>query len=107
METKKVFEETEKLDNKLIELNKEMREVNAGFARMMEVCPHELVFKFNDEHPRKIKVDGKYFCPACGKSVYIIDEDNIKETLFKDSKVIPLTNASIIGTKENYQVIGF
>ncbi len=104
METKKVFEETEKLDNKLKELNKERKEINLGFAKMIEVCPHEIVFKFNDNSSRKMLID-KYFCPACGKALQITRENIIENTPFKESKVIPLNNLSLLGTNEDYQTI--
>ena len=77
METKKIFEETEKLENKLKKLNEEIKVVNFGFLKMMEACPHEIVFKLTDNHPRKMMIDGKYFCPACGKALRIINKEQI------------------------------
>ncbi len=104
METKKVFEETEKLDNRLKELNKERKEINLGFAKMIEACSHEIVFKFNDNSPRMMLID-KYFCPACGKALQISGENNIENSPFKESRVIPLNNLSLLGTNEDYQTI--
>ena len=104
MKTKKVFEETEKLDNRLKQLTEERKEINLSFAKMIEVCPHEIVFKFNDNCPRMMLID-KYFCPACGKALQISGEKNIEKSPFKDSRVIPLNNLSLLGTNEDYQTI--
>ena len=72
---------------------------------MMELCPHELVFKFSDNHPRKALNDASYFCPSCGKAIVFIQEKQLKETEFKTSKIISLTNLSLIGTNDVFSAI--
>ena len=105
METKKVFEETGKLGNEIGKLHKQLDNVNMKILGLMEECPHEIVFKYTDNHPRMFMIDGTYFCPACGKSIRCIQSAQLKESQFKDSRVIPLTNLSLIGTGEVHHTI--
>ena len=50
-------------------------------------------------------VYGKYYCPACGKTIMCYKNGQIKETDFKDSRVIPLTNLSLVGTPQLHNTI--
>lgn len=105
MDTKKVFEETGKLENKINRIREQQEEVNKQCLEMMKICPHEIVFKYVDNHPRMLMIDGTYFCPACGKTIKCIHPEQIKESSFKDSRVIPLTNLSLFGTSEVHRII--
>ena len=105
MDTKKVFEETGKLGNEIGRLHKQLDNVNMKILGLMEECPHEIVFKYTDNHPRMLLIDGTYFCPACGKSIKCIKADQLQESSFKSSRVIPLTNLSLIGTSSLYHAI--
>ncbi len=105
MDTKKVFEETGKLGNEIHRLGKQLEKVNKQCFEMMELCPHEIVFKYTDNHPRMLLIDGTYFCPACGKTIKCIHPEQIKDSSFKDSRVIPLTNLSLFGTSEVHHTI--
>ena len=100
METEKVFEETIKLGNEIRNLGIMLEQTNRKCYKMMELCPHEIVFKYNDNHPRKMVCDGNYFCPACGKSIRLVSKTQIGLSSFKDSRIIPLTNLSLVGTSE-------
>ena len=105
METKTIFEEAKKLDNEINNLKKQLEKNNNKYLEMMELCPHEIVFKYNDNYPKKLIIDGSYFCPACGKTVKCIQEDEIQNTVFKDSRIIPLPNLSLFGTINLYHTI--
>lgn len=105
MDTKKVFEETGKLGNEINRLRKQLEKVNKQCLEMMEICPHEIVFKYVDNYPRMLMIDGTYFCPACGKTIKCVHPEQIKDSSFKDSRVIPLTNLSLYGTSEVYHTI--
>ena len=105
METKMIFEKTSKLGNEINELKKHLERNNNKCLEMMEICPHEIVFKYNDNYPKKLIIDGSYFCPACGKTIRCIQEDEIKNTVFKDSRIIPLSNLSLFGTTNLYHTI--
>jgi competence CoiA-like predicted nuclease len=50
-------------------------------------------------------IDGKYFCPACGKNVTIVNSTTIKETSFSNSRVIPLDKIFLLGTKDDLKKI--
>lgn len=105
MDTKKVFEETGKLGNEINRIRKQLEKVNNQCLEMMEICPHEIVFKYVDNYPRMLMIDGTYFCPACGKTIKCIHPEQIKESSFKDSRVIPLTNLSLFGASEIHHII--
>ena len=105
METKRVFEETGKLGSEIHRLGKQLERVNKQCLEMMKLCHHEIVFKYADNHPRMLMIDGTYFCPACGKTVKCIQKEQLKESSFKDSRVIPLTNLSLFGTSKVHHFI--
>ena len=105
MKTKNVFEETGKLGNEISRLHKQLDNVNMKILGLMGECPHEIVFKYNDNHPRMLMIDGTYFCPACGKSIRCVKPEQLQESSFKDSRVIPLTNLSLIGTSSLHYTI--
>ena len=103
MDTKKVFEETCKLDNEIGRLHRQLDSVNMKILGLMEACPHEIVFKYTDNHPRKALIDGSYYCPACGKQVNFVVEG--QELPFKTSRIIPLTNLSLVDSSDLYYTI--
>ncbi len=105
MNTKKVFEETGKLGNEINRLSKQVENINKKFLELMEICPHEIVFKYMDNFPKMLMVDGNYFCPACGKTITLIKKNQFQQSEFKDSRVIPLTNLSLLGTNEVFHTI--
>lgn len=105
MDTKKVFEETGRLGNEIHRLGKQLEKVNMQCLEMMEMCSHEIVFKYTDNHPRMLMLDGTYFCPACGKSIKCIRQEQLQESSFKDSRIIPLTNLSLFGTSDVHHTI--
>ena len=103
MDTRKIFEETGKLGNEIGKLQTQLEQVNLKCFKMMEMCPHEIVFKYIDNHPRKAMIDGSYFCPACGKSTGLVIKG---QTIpFEKSRVIALTNLSLIGSSDLYHTI--
>ena len=71
----------------------------------MAICPHEIVFKYTDDHPRKTATDGSYFCPACGKTIRCYHKEQLSETPFNNSRIIPLTDLSLFGTSEVHHII--
>ena len=103
MDTKKIFEETGKIGNEIHKLRGKIEDLNIKYLAITELCSHEIVFKYNDNHSRKI--DGNYFCPACGKTIKCFGKDQIYDTQFKDSRIIPLSNLSLLGTPENHRII--
>lgn len=105
METRKIFEETGKIGNEIGRLREKIEDLNTKYLEMTELCPHEIVFKYNDNHPRKMIIDGTYFCPACGKAIKCFGMDQIYDTPFKDSRIIPLPNLSLLGTPEVHRMM--
>ena len=105
METRKIFEETGKIGNEIGRLREKIEDLNIKYLEMTELCPHEIVFKYNDNHPRKMMIDGTYFCPACGKSIRCFGIDQIYDTPFKDSRIIFLSNLSLLGTPEVHRIM--
>lgn len=98
MESKEIFEETGRIGNEIGKYRRKIETLNKEYLELTELCPHEIVFKYMDNHPRKMMIDGTYFCPACGKIITCTNKDQINESPFKDSRVIPLINLSLLGT---------
>ena len=105
MNTKEAFYKSAFLGEKIKEEEKKVRLLVDQMEEIMNDCPHEIVFKYIDNHPRKMCIDGKYFCPACAKTIQCIHEEDRLETPFKNSRVIPLTNLSLEGSQDIYYTI--
>ncbi len=105
METKKVFEETAKIGNEVKKMKEYYNKLSNRAKKLKDECSHEIVFKYNDNHPRKMYIDGNYFCPACGKTITCINFEDIRKSFFKNSRIIPLLDLSLIATKETYSAI--
>ena len=71
----------------------------------MRVCPHELVFKYNNNHPRINEIDGNYYCPMCRKSIGTHSMDFFYASDFKDSRIIKLDNISLEGNSTNLSLL--
>ena len=105
MNNKMIFEESGRLGNEIKIEKQKIEKLNEQCLELMDICPHEIVFKYINNHPRKAVLDGNYFCPACGKSIFFLDKEKLLESDFKKSRVIPLINLSLIGSKEVYSAI--
>lgn len=105
METKKIFEETGRIGNNIKRIHQILDMLNYRCLEIMDLCPHEIVFKYQDNYSRKMPVDGNYFCPACGKTIRCLSNDDVLKTDFRASKIIPITNLSLVGNKETYYMI--
>ena len=100
METKEVFAISFEKVTEMEQLKKMLSELNFEFKALMGECPHEIVFKYNDNHPKKMPIDGNYYCPACGETVKCLNRNDRSKSVFKDSRIIPLKNLSLISSKE-------
>ena len=100
MNTRETFEEKERLKVEIDKTKELLRALNNESLRIMDKCPHEIVFKYTDNYPRKMVTDGTYLCPACGKTIRCSHEDVLEKSDFKESRVIPLTNLSLFGSNE-------
>ena len=105
METYKIFEKTGSLGNEIKRLQNELEIINLQCLHMMKICPHEIVFKYVDNYPKKLVIDGTYFCPACGKTIQCIQEKELENTSFKNSRIVPLTNLSLLRSGKLYYTI--
>ncbi len=105
MNSKEVFERTGKLGFQIEELQKKLEQINLNCLELMKICQHEIVFKYNDNYPRKVYADGSYFCPARGKTIKCFCKSQLEETVFDNSRIIPLTNLSLFGTSDVYYTI--
>ena len=95
-----VFKEREKIDSKKLELLEEMKVLNQRQNRLFENCQHEIIFQYHDDFPKKMENRKTYFCPACG-----LIHDSIDVSAFQNSRIIPLSNLSLVGTIEVLQVL--
>ncbi len=105
MDTKKIFDETSRIGSEAAIERRKLEHLNKEWLRLISICPHEIVFKYMDNHPYKALIDGSYFCPACGKILDHLTVKQFNESDFHNSRVIPLTDLSLLGTKEVFQSI--
>ena len=90
MITKNIFEETGKIGYEINKLQSELEKLSIKCTEIMAICPHEIVFKYTDDHPRKTATDGSYFCPACGKTIRCYHKEQLSETPF--TATLPSSN---------------
>lgn len=100
MKTEEVFEKINQLEHEINELQSEIERKENETYMVIDSCPHEIVFKYRDDHPRIMTLDGQYYCPACQKVIMCYEYSKFEDSAFKNSRVIPLTNLSLLGTKE-------
>ena len=105
MDSRDVFNKTIKYGNEIKKKRLEMESLAKKITDLWAECNHEIVFKYRDDHPRKMMIDGHYFCPACGQTIKCIYEDDLKESSYKNSLIVPLTNLSLVGDQETYSAI--
>ena len=106
IKTKDIFAQSEQLQEKKWELEKLKRAIKQQQAEMEYACPHEIVFKFNNNRPRKKPIDGYYYCPACGKKLLFYTAEAFQYSVFKESQVIPL-NLSLNNDEETLNAISW
>ena len=105
MNTKDIFDKMTILDKESKRIQELKNNLDKKYQELINNCSHDIVFKYTDDYPRKMKFDGTYLCPACGKTIKCINKDQLKKTSFKDSRVVPLINLSLICSKEIYKTI--
>ena len=105
MSIKEMFEETGRLGNKIRKEIEIINNLHKECLKMMDICSHDLVFKYINKHPRKIIIDGYYFCPVCGKNIRCIDKEALNKSIFNKSRIIDLTNLSLEGSKDVFSSI--
>ena len=105
METKNVFKSVDDLNKAINRENERIKVLNGRLKSLIDVCPHEIVFKFNCNHPRRIPIDGYYFCPACYSTVTCYSKEDLTNTIYRGSRVIHLSNISIVGSPQIYSIM--
>jgi len=100
MNTNEVIKKSVEIERDRTELKNKLKKINEIYSNIVTNCPHELVIKYNDNQPRKMVIDGHYFCPACGKNIECIAKYQYLSTEFKDSRIIDLNSLSLVGTTE-------
>ena len=103
--TQAIFDIRMKLDYEAYDLEKARKGIEKRINELSDTCHHEMVFKYMDNHSRKAMIDGHYYCPACRKNITIINQKDIDNTPFKDSRVISLTHLSLIGDSDTLETI--
>ena len=102
---------------KVIEINSNIRKardreieylksISEYMQEIMSECPHELVVKIHDNHPRKMLIDGSYYCPACDMMLFNLPSyQKLSETQFKNSKVLDLAGLSLLCDRDTLDTI--
>lgn len=100
MKTISIIEQNKEIKKDIKKLKEKIERYNHQLSKLQEECSHEIVFKYNDNHPRKMVIDGKYYCPACDKNIELVNKNQYLNSCFKNSKIISLTDLSLIGDIE-------
>lgn len=72
-----------------------MEEQITSYHELRGSCTHSIIFKFKDNYPTDRPIDGSYFCPACRLVLECASKEQLKNTKYRDSRVIPLLNLSL------------
>ena len=96
MNTEQIIIESNNIENELMELNNRIKKLNTKSENLQKECPHEIVFKYKDNHPRKINMEGIYICPACGKKFEYAFKNQYLTDCFRNSLIIPLMDVLLI-----------
>lgn len=105
MNNREVFNKTNELSIKIKKKRDELDELVEDIRGVQDSCDHEVVFKLNNDTPRMLIIDGYYYCPACGKSYEVIDHEDLQYTQFAKSKVVDLTELSLLPNDTVYSEI--
>ena len=95
MNLRQYYEETTKQENELIETRKRLEEQTTAYNELRGICTHSIIFKFKDNYPTDRPIDGNYFCPACRLVIECASKEQLKNTKYRESRVIPLLNLSL------------
>ena len=102
---RKTYEARKNTESKIKELENEIDNLKDELGNIMNECNHDIAFTIYDYRPRKVGLLTYCICPACGKIEYISMANKIYETVFKNSRIIDLTDESIEYTKDNLNII--
>ena len=113
--TKEIFEKTNGNDIEQMFKDSMTALVNDDMEKATQIqqiliittkCPHEILFKYTDNNFQNKDVVDIYFCPACEKTITIEHcRANELRWMLEYSRVIPLTNLSLLGTPEVHRMI--
>lgn len=95
MNLRQYYEETAKQESELIETRKRLEEQITAYNELRGICTHSIIFKFKDNYPTDRPIDGNYFCPACRLVIECASKEQLKNTKYRESRVIPLLNLSL------------
>ena len=105
METIQIINQRKQIEEEKIRLEKKLKNLNEQLDKLSNECSHDIVFKYIDNEPRKMSIDGIYYCPACGKKEELIFKNQYLSSCFKNSKIISLTDLSLVGDKDTLMKI--
>ena len=105
MDNKEIYDSLINLEEEIDNCNEDLKELYQKRKELMNSCNHDIVFKYRDNRPRKLRIDGNYYCPICGKIIELFNKDDIKKSIFKESRVIPLPHFSLNSNNETLSTI--
>lgn len=83
-----------------------LQKINDYAKEIMSACPHEIVVQMRDNHPRKMLIDGSFYCPACDRILVDTTISSIGVVkLFGHSKLLQLTELSLINNDKTLDMI--
>ena len=87
-----IDEEIEILESKLEELYDKK-------AKLQELCPHNVVFRFKDSGLYKVGIVYNYVCPICNMSKRLSGY-NLDDSPFNNSNIIDLDEAFVLNNEK-------
>lgn len=106
MDIKKVIEINSNIRKARDKEIERLKTISEYMQDIMRECPHNVVVKIRNNHPRMIHVDGTYYCPACDMMLFNLPSyKKLADTPFKDSKVLNLAELSLLCDKDTLDTI--
>lgn len=105
MNIDEIYEKKSELGNEKRNLANKYKELRQKFLELSKECNHDVVVKYRNNHPRKMLLDGHYYCPACEKVFTFESYKEFENSEIKNSDVVDLTELSLVGDDETLRVI--
>lgn len=97
MNNREILESRKKIEKEINALNLKRDLLKIKKQQLQKSCPHQLVFKFNDNARHKVGPIDICFCPICLKIENVYAYHLIDKTSFKNSKIVEISVQELSG----------
>ena len=105
MNNKEINETLKRINEKELELRKEIQNLSEERIDLQSKCPHTIIIQASNHKPHKLGPIHTCFCPICEKLEKIYLTHEIDKTQFTGSKIINLTRLNYEDYKQFFTTI--